>query len=300
MKINKVIAIALTVATVGLIACQPQNNPDGPGTKTNDTDTGTDTGTETPIDNPDSQGGDGILSVEEAIAAQNGQEAVVEGYIVGWYNNHKNSSTVEFSNQATADTTVNKANIVIAASPDVQDVNNVLCVQLPAGKIRAFINLGENPNNLGKKVQLTGKLQTYNGLPGMKETSKALLEGVDVSTLTVSELTCYRVKIGDLTADVAGALQENDVVVVKTQLINWHGDTPETSNGTFVNINGDIPADAITATQAIEICNATDATTDNKNPVLAEDGKEYIVYGTVTAVTENAASTYKNMTFKIK
>lgn len=293
MKINKFLAITLAIATMSFVACEQKNDVDGPGNKTGNE------GNENPTVTPDPQTGD-IFTVAQAIENQNNQTATVEGYIVGWFCNHKNSSGVIFSNQATADTTVNKANVVIADAADVVDVNQVLCVQLPAGKIRAFINLAENPNNLGKKVQLTGELTKYNGLPGLKNTSKALLEGVDVTTIEVSELTCYRVKIGELDAAVAGAMKENDVVVMKTQLMNWHGDTPETSNGTLLSINGEVPSDAISAADAVAICKGLASTTDNKNPVLAEDGKEYVVYGTVTAVTENAASTYKNMTFKVK
>ena len=59
-------------------------------------------------------------------------------------------------------------NIFIAATADETDYNKCLPVQLPAGAIRAALNLQANPGNLGMVVTLNGSLEKYFGLPGVK------------------------------------------------------------------------------------------------------------------------------------
>jgi len=100
---------------------------------------------------------------------------------------------------------------------------------------------------------------------------------------TANVLTGYRVKAGDLEEAVVSALKAGDKVVIKTQLINWQGNTPETENASFVNINGEVPAEAITAAEAIEICKGLEKSTKD-NRVTAENGKEYIVAATVKEI----------------
>ena len=45
-------------------------------------------------------------------------------------------------------------------------------MQLPAGAVRDALNLQANPDNLGKKVKLSGTLEKYFGLPGLKSVSQ--------------------------------------------------------------------------------------------------------------------------------
>ncbi len=45
-------------------------------------------------------------------------------------------------------------------------------VQLPSGSIRTELNLKDHPENLGKKIQITGSLEAYFSVPGLKSPTK--------------------------------------------------------------------------------------------------------------------------------
>ncbi len=102
------------------------------------------------------------ITVSEAIANNTGT-ATVEGYIVGVTNSgpsytHNGPFTVA-------------TNLAIADSPDETDASKILPVQLPKNDIRTELNLVDHPENLGKKVQITGSLEAYFGAPGLKSPS---------------------------------------------------------------------------------------------------------------------------------
>ena len=125
-------------------------------------------------DTPDTpgvgEGGDGSqatpYTVTQTIALGNpGTEAWVEGYIVGWYN-YDNNSALETSPEGAVPT-----NIALAASPTETDKAKTVAVQLPVGDIRTALNLTDNPEAIGVKVAIKGKLMKYFGLAGLKECS---------------------------------------------------------------------------------------------------------------------------------
>ncbi len=279
MKFNKFfIGTMLTLAcTMAFTACDPTegDDPFGPNPNPNPT---TDT-----------------LTVAQVIAKQDGKEALVKGYIVGWFNNKPNPGVCEFSNQATADTTVNKANVLIADAANETNPANVVCVQLTAGAVRTLVNLGENPDNLGKQVVVKGLAVAYNGLPGIKTTSFAQI-GTKTSDDYAAQFLCYRVGIGSLDANTVAAMKAGDKVVVTSKIVNYKGTTPETvlKTGTIISINATTtPEGAITAAQAVAAAKAL-------GPDV-ESTETYTIAGEVTQITENAATTtYKNMTFYIK
>lgn len=101
----------------------------------------------------------GTITVTEAIANNSGA-ATVEGYIVGITNNGP-----KYQHQGPF--TVN-TNIAIADSASETNVSKILPVQLPTGNVRNALNLVDHPENLGKKVQLTGNLEGYFSVPGLK------------------------------------------------------------------------------------------------------------------------------------
>lgn len=103
-----------------------------------------------------------VKSVAEAIADNNGV-ATVEGYIVGVT---KSTSSYSHSSPFTIAT-----NIAIADSPTETDPGKILPVQLPSGYVRSGLNLVDNPGNLGRKVQITGSLEAYFTVPGLKNSS---------------------------------------------------------------------------------------------------------------------------------
>ncbi|MBS4191141.1 endonuclease [Bacillus sp. FJAT-49705] len=111
------------------------------------------------------------ITVAEAIANNSGF-ATVEGYIVGVTNNGP-----KYQHQGPF--TVN-TNIAIADSADETDAKKILPVQLPAGSIRTALNLVDHPENLGKKINITGNLTAYFAVPGLKSpTAYSFVEDTD-------------------------------------------------------------------------------------------------------------------------
>ena len=115
-----------------------------------------------------------VMTVSQALAAFTGtaKQANVQGYIVGWIEGMSYAEGVNFNGTAAS-----KTNIIIADTPDETDANKCMPVQLPSGEIRNKVNLQDNPGNYKKLVTLTGSLEKYFGVAGLKSVSKALFEG---------------------------------------------------------------------------------------------------------------------------
>ncbi|QPC47816.1 chitobiase/beta-hexosaminidase C-terminal domain-containing protein [Mangrovibacillus cuniculi] len=112
-----------------------------------------------------------VLSVADAITKpSNSDLATVEGYIVGYV---KATNSITKDSTAFADT-----NFAIADDPNETDVSKIMPVQLPT-QYRSTFGLKTNPNNLGKKVQVTGKLEAYYSMPGLKTPTN--LEFIEVT-----------------------------------------------------------------------------------------------------------------------
>ncbi|WP_286170891.1 cell wall-binding repeat-containing protein [Bacillus sp. NTK071] len=105
---------------------------------------------------------EGTISVSEAIANNTGS-ATVEGYIVGTTSSGPSYNLDDANNV--------KTNIAIADSPDETKAENIMPVQLPNNNLRTDLNLVDHPENKGKKIQITGTLETYFGVPGLKSPS---------------------------------------------------------------------------------------------------------------------------------
>ena len=114
-------------------------------------------------------------TVAEALAAFGGaaKPAVVKGYIVGTVNGQVYTEGCVFSGTAESNT-----NLLIADNPDETDYNNCMPVQLPKGAVRDALNLVDNPGNYKKMVTLTGSLEKYFGVTGLKSVSKYVIDGV--------------------------------------------------------------------------------------------------------------------------
>ena len=117
----------------------------------------------------------GEYTVAEALAAFGGaaKPAVVKGYIVGTINGQVYTEGCVFSGTAES-----KTNLLIADNPDETDHNNCMPVQLPSGAVRNALNLVDNPGNYKKFVTLTGSLEKYFGVAGLKTVSKYVIDGV--------------------------------------------------------------------------------------------------------------------------
>lgn len=112
------------------------------------------------------------LSVQDAIQMfkqQGSSKGVVEGYIVGY---------TESSSKYTKDPAkFGDTNVAIADSPNETDPAKIMPVQLPKGDVRTAVNVKDHPENVGKKVRLTGTLELYFNSPGLKSVTAYKFQG---------------------------------------------------------------------------------------------------------------------------
>jgi 2',3'-cyclic-nucleotide 2'-phosphodiesterase (5'-nucleotidase family)/predicted extracellular nuclease len=99
-----------------------------------------------------------VLTVAEAIAENSGQ-ATVAGYVVGYV---KAKNNIQFEAPFPDD-----YNFALADTPGERDPAKILPVQITSG-FRANFGLKSNPGILGKKVYVTGSLEPYFSMPGLK------------------------------------------------------------------------------------------------------------------------------------
>ena len=108
------------------------------------------------------QANEEVISVEEAIAHNTGTKTV-EGYVVGFIKSKDN--VTNDPSEFTGDT-----NMAIASSPTETNLDNMLFVQITKN-FREEFGLKSNPDNIGKKVHVTGNLEPYFTKPGLKSPS---------------------------------------------------------------------------------------------------------------------------------
>ena len=129
--------------------------------------------TDTP-ETPETPSETSEYTVAQALAAYvagSAVPAVVKGYIVGSIDD-KSISDANFSSAA-----VLKTNLLIADNADETDIAKCLTVQLPSGAVRDALNLVDNPGNYKKYVTLTGSLEKYFGVAGLKSVTKYTIDG---------------------------------------------------------------------------------------------------------------------------
>lgn len=117
------------------------------------------------------------FSVSQVIGLDNcGLDAWAQGYIVGAFD--FNGSPVF----GVSDTQMDD-NVLIAADKNCTDPAQCVCVQLPAGPLRKFGSLPDNPDNLGRMLSVTGSFSEYYGICGIRISSATVagftIEGVD-------------------------------------------------------------------------------------------------------------------------
>jgi hypothetical protein len=104
-----------------------------------------------------------------------GDNVWVEGFIVGVMETTADPFAPSFGAPFQTN-----SNLIIADREDETSLENALIVQLPAGAVRAALNLVDNAGNLGKQVIIRGDLGTYFGRPGLLRASGYLLDGQGV------------------------------------------------------------------------------------------------------------------------
>ena len=116
-------------------------------------------------------------NVTAAIAKAEQTGVYVKGFIVGFVDGQAYDTGATFSSAATG-----KTNVLIAASASETDPAKCMPVQLPNGAIREGLNLQDNAGNYKKEVTLYGDIATYFKVPGIKNTSYALIDGKTIGT----------------------------------------------------------------------------------------------------------------------
>jgi 2',3'-cyclic-nucleotide 2'-phosphodiesterase (5'-nucleotidase family) len=111
------------------------------------------------------------ITVAQAIANNTGP-ATVAGYIVGYTISGSNgNATYDFEAPFAADT-----NFAIADSPTERDATKILPVQIPSS-FRPNFGLLTNPSIVGTKVFVTGSLEAYFSVPGIKSLTAMSFDG---------------------------------------------------------------------------------------------------------------------------
>lgn len=110
------------------------------------------------------------LSIAEGIKLQNEDlytQACIRGYIVGYA---KGNNSVVYIDSTTEMSSKAYENVILADNINERDNTKVIAVALPKGYIRDDVNLIDNPQNLHKRLTVTGYMLPYYGLAGCKET----------------------------------------------------------------------------------------------------------------------------------
>lgn len=103
------------------------------------------------------------ISVADLADIPTDRYVAVRAYIVGYVKGSSIKGTVFGADGAVA------SNIAVADSPDETDYNRCAPVQLPTNSdVRYFLNLQDNPENLGIEVVLYGNKTTYFRTNGIK------------------------------------------------------------------------------------------------------------------------------------
>lgn len=119
-------------------------------------------------------------SVADVLAMSEGtnvESATVKGYIVGYVTGKSVSTGATFNAEKAS-----YSNLIIADEQTCTDPAKCVPVQLVSKTdIRAALNLGDNPGNLGKALTITGQLVKYFELIGVKAPTAYTIEGEGTS-----------------------------------------------------------------------------------------------------------------------
>lgn len=203
-----------------------------------------------------------VITVTDAIANNTGK-ATVEGYIVGYTTGSKliTNDPSKFKDDL---------NLVLADSIGETNISKVISVQLTAS-FRAEFGLKSNPSNLGKKIIITGNLEAYNSLPGLKsptemkfatggEPEEPVEPGEPAETISISEarnsalgetVIIKAIVAANLKNTVSVQDSTGGIAVRPASLAATVGDEV-TLTGTLADYNGLLQLDAATIVEKVE------------------------------------------------
>lgn len=150
-----------------------------------------------------------IGNVADALAAYvAGQkiEATVTGYIVGAVNGAIDTGC-EFGATEVA------TNILLADNADESDYTKCLVVQLPKGDIRNALNLADNADNYKKQIKISGSLETYFKVAGLKSITEYEFTGV-TTIESIEHSTVAQKAIYDLTGRRIESITKPGIYIV--------------------------------------------------------------------------------------
>lgn len=129
--------------------------------------------------NPGEVTGDGSeekpFSVTDVQGGATGTDVWVKGFIVGWVEGQVLKDGAHFNDEASV-----VSNILLAPAADVTDVAKCIPVQLPAGsEARTHLNLKDNKGVYKKEVMVKGSLESYFGVPAVKNVSAYKGDGLE-------------------------------------------------------------------------------------------------------------------------
>lgn len=147
----------------------------------------------------------------------NTEEATVRGYIVGYVKAGTFSEKgVEFAAGAV------NTNLILADAAEERNLDSCIPIQLvKSSDARADLNLKDHPENLGKKVEVYGTLETYMQVPALKnvKTYRFISEQDNTSIEEITEVSAS--KIYDLQGRVITAPRHGQIYIINGKKIKF-------------------------------------------------------------------------------
>ena len=126
-----------------------------------------------------------VIALNNATKDVSGGTFYVKAFIIGQVNGMNMDALQLASPWGTQEGKTFQTNIVLAATANETNPENMVPVQLPSGALRTGLNLPENPSMFGKEILIYGSLEAYFGQAGIKNATYAEVDGKTLGTKPV-------------------------------------------------------------------------------------------------------------------